>query len=71
MWSGLVRYSPLRRARPWMAILLPSAITETVLAVAATVTARFTNSNGTEYQAPSKRTRQLKLTVSSLRAVIS
>ena len=54
-----------------MAILLPSAITETVLAVAATVTARFTNSNGTEYQVPSKRTRQLKLTVSSLRAVIS
>ena len=32
------------------------AITDTVLAVATTATVRFTNSNGTEYQQPSKHT---------------
>ncbi len=39
-----------------MAIRVPSAITDTVLAVATTATVRFTNSNGTEYQQPSKHT---------------
>lgn len=53
---GSVRYSPLLPARSWMAMRAPSQTTETLLAVAITVTVRFTYWNGTEYQQPSKAT---------------
>jgi hypothetical protein len=56
MCSGFVLYSPLRCARSWMAMRLPSHVTDTLFAVAATVTVRLTYWKGTEYHAPPKAT---------------
>ena len=49
----------------------PSHMTDALLGVAATATARLTYWDGAEHQAPPKAARQLKSTVASLRAGIS